>query len=218
MGHRYGDDLEGRAHVWMEAIAPLQAVRFDLDWDHAALLVVDMQRVFLDGSSRVQDAEAVTRRVADLITEFRRRERPVVYTRHLHKDDGSDGGTLMWWWGSVIRESSEGGILHDAIAPREGDLVVRKNTYDAFKGTGLEEDLAGMGITDLVICGVMTNLCCETSAREAFCRDLRVKFVADGNSTAVDTMQIASLVNLSYGFAEVVLTEDLLPTDDATDS
>ncbi len=207
---RYDDDLEGRAGMWMEAIEPLQAVRFDLDWDHAVLLVMDMQHVFLEGSSKVGDAEAVIARTQDLVSEFRKRGRPVIYTRHLHKDDGSDGGNLMWWWGSIIRESSENGQLHPSMAPEEGDLVLRKNTYDAFNGTELAERLQEMGVTDLVICGVMTNLCCETTARAAFTRDLRVKFVADGTSTAADSMQIATLINLSYGFAEVVLAEDLL--------
>jgi nicotinamidase-related amidase len=207
---RYHDELSARAATWMEAIGPLQAVRFDLDWDHAALLVVDMQRVFLDGSSRVLDAEAVMQRVGDLAHHFRQRNRPVIFTRHLHADDGSDGGNLLWWWGSVIRESSEGGHLHPDVMPEEAELVVRKNTYDAFTGTDLDERLQEMLIRDLVVCGVMTNLCCETTAREAFCRGYRVKFVADGTGTAADTMQIASLINLSYGFAEVVLTEELL--------
>lgn len=210
MAGRYEDDLSDRVIMWMEAIEPLQAVRFDLDWDHAALLVIDMQHVFLDGSSKVQDAESVIARIADLISEFRRRERPVIFTQHLHKDDGSDGGNLMWWWGSVIRESSDGGALHQAVMPEEGELVVRKNTYDAFNDTELGTSLEEMGITDVVVCGVMTNLCCETTAREAFCRNLRVKFIADGTSTAADSMQIATLINLAYGFAEVVLAEDLL--------
>jgi nicotinamidase-related amidase len=207
---RYHDELAARAATWMEAIEPLQAVTFDLDWDHAALLVVDMQRVFLDGSSRVPDADEVMQRVKDLAHHFRQRGRPVIYTRHLHADDASDGGNLLWWWGSVIRESSEGGHLHPAVMPEEAEVVVRKNTYDAFTGTELERRLEEMGIRDIVVCGVMTNLCCETTAREAFCRGYRVKFVADGTGTAADSMQIATLINLSYGFAQVVLTEDLL--------
>jgi len=209
MGH-YHDDLEARAATWMEAIAPLQAVEFDLDWDRTALLVIDMQRVFLDGSSKVQDAEPVMQRVSDLTRHFRDRGRPVVYTRHLHADDGSDGGNLLWWWGSIIRESSEGGHLHPDVMPEEAELVVRKNTYDAFEGTELAERLEAMDIRDVVVCGVMTNLCCETTAREAFCRGYRVKFVADATGTAADMMQVATLINLAYGFAQVVLAEDLL--------
>ena len=169
-----------------------------------------MRRVFLDGSSKVQDAGAVVRRVTDLAAAFRGRGRPVIYTRHLHADDGSDGGNLLWWWGSIIRESSEGGRLHPDLAPEEGEPVVRKNTYDAFHGTDLQERLDGLGVRDVVVCGVMTNLCCETSAREAFCRGYRVKFVADATGTAADSMHIATLINLAYGFCQVVLTEDLL--------
>ena len=207
---RYQDELAARAATWMEAIEPLQAVRFDLDWDRAALLVIDMQRVFLAGSSKVADAEAVMQRVSDLAKGFRDRGRPVIFTRHLHADDGSDGGNLLWWWGSIIRESSEGGQLHPDVMPAEAEVVVRKNTYDAFNGTDLDERLEGMDIGDLVVSGVMTNLCCETTARQAFCRGYRVKFVADATGTAADSMQIATLINLSYGFAQVVLTEELL--------
>jgi nicotinamidase-related amidase len=206
----YHDEMAARAATWMQAIEPLQTVRFDLNWDHTALLVVDMQRVFLDGSSKVADAEAVMRRVADLAHHFRDRGRPVVFTRHLHEDDGSDGGNLLWWWGSIIRESSEGGQHHPAVRPEEAEIVIRKNTYNAFYGTDLDERLEEMGVRDIVVCGVMTNLCCETSAREAFCRGYRVKFVADATGTATDSMQIATLINLAYGFAEVVLTEELL--------
>ncbi|UCC93905.1 MAG: hypothetical protein JSW25_04345, partial [Thermoplasmata archaeon] len=66
----YNDDLATRAVTWMQAIEPLQTVRFDLDMDQAALLVVDMQRVFLDGSSKVPDAEAIMMRVSDLARHF----------------------------------------------------------------------------------------------------------------------------------------------------
>ncbi len=204
------DDLSRRARAWMEAISPLNPPRFDLDWGSVALLVIDMQRIFLEGSSKVQDAEAVVSRVQALADRFRERGRPVVFTRHLHRDDGSDGGNLLWWWGSIIREGSPSSEIHPEVAPAEGDQVVRKNSYDAFTGTDLDQRLQAMGVRDVVIAGVMTNLCCETTAREAFCRNYRVKFVADATSTALDGMQLATLTNLAYGFAEVCLAEDLL--------
>lgn len=206
----FEDDLATRARAWMGAIAPLNPPRFDLDRDRAALLVVDMQRVFLEGSAKVQDAEAIMARVRALADAFRRHGRPVVYTRHMHAVDGSDGGTLLWWWGGVILEGSRGSEIHPDVAPEEGDLVVRKNRYDAFTGTELDSRLRTMGVEELVVTGVMTNLCCETTAREAFCRDYRVKFVADATSTASDAMHVATLMNLAYGFAEVCLAEDIL--------
>jgi nicotinamidase-related amidase len=206
----YGDDLARRARSWMEAIAPVNPHRFDLDWELAALLVIDMQRTFLEGSAKVQDAEAVIGRVSDLVEAFKARGRPVVFTRHLHRDDGSDAGNLMWWWGGIIREGSPSSEIHKDLAPQEGDIVVRKNRYDAFTGTDLDRELRDLDVSDLVISGVMTNICCETTAREAFCRDYRVKVMADGTSTASDAMQVASLLNLAYAFAEVNLTSEIL--------
>jgi nicotinamidase-related amidase len=194
----------------MEAISDLNPPRFDLDWDHSALLVIDMQRVFLEGSSKVQDAQALAGRVADLADAFRARGRPVLYTQHMHKEDGSDGTNLMWWWGGLIIEGTPESEISPLVAPADGDPVVRKRTYDAFTGTDLQERLAAIGVKDLVITGVMTNICCETTAREAFCRDFRVKFVADGTSTAADSMQLATLVNVAYAFGEICLTQDLL--------
>jgi nicotinamidase-related amidase len=194
----------------MEAIAPVNPPRFDLDWDRAALLVIDMQRVFLEGSAKVQDAEAIMLRVRALAERFRERGRPVIYTRHMHREDGSDAGNLLWWWGSIIKEGTTASEIHPDVAPLDGELVVRKNRYDAFTGTDLEERLRELDVGDVVITGVMTNICCETTAREANCRDLRVKFVADATSTAHDQMQVATLLNVAYAFAEVCLAEDLL--------
>ena len=137
----------------------------------------------------------------------------MLYTRHMHGDDDPEGGNLLWWWGGLIHEGSPGSEIHPAVAPGEGEEVVRKGRYDAFTGTDLEERLAALGVRDVVVCGVMTNICCETTAREAFCRDLRVKFVADATSTATDPMQLATLLNVAYAVAEVCLAEDLLGED-----
>ena len=194
----------------MDAIAHVNPPRFDLDWDRAALLVIDMQRVFLEGSDKVECAAAVIRRVSDLADAFRRAGRPVVYTRHLHRADGSDAGNLLWWWGGLIKEGSPSGEIHPDVAPEEGEHVVRKNTYSAFHGTDLDQRLRGLGVRDLVVAGVMTNICCETTTRAAFCRGYRVKFVADATGTAKDALQLATLLNVAYAFAEVCLTEDLL--------
>jgi isochorismate hydrolase len=57
---------------------------------------------------------------------------------------------------------------------------------------------------EVAICGVMTNLCCETTARSAFCKNYNVLFIGDGCATATDEMHKMSLINLSYGFARVI--------------
>lgn len=56
----------------------------------------------------------------------------------------------------------------------------------------------------------MTNLCCESTARDAYFRDFRIFFVADATGTAYEEMHTATLLNLAYGFAYVTTTENLL--------
>ena len=100
----------------------------------------------------------------------------------------------------------------ESLTPHAGDHFIKKHTYSAFHETDLEDFLRDHDIKELVITGVMTNLCCETSARDAFNRDFRVYFPADANATASEEMQLATLMNLAWGFAYVTSTADLLAT------
>jgi isochorismate hydrolase len=105
----------------------------------------------------------------------------------------------------LIQYGSEDWEIINAISPLETDGILDKNRYSAFWDTGLDESLKSIDIEELIITGVMTNCCCETTAREAFVRDYRVFFVADATATVNDELHIASLKNLSYGFAYVIL-------------
>jgi len=67
-----------------------------------------------------------------------------------------------------------------------------------------------MKVEDLVITGVLTNLCCESTARDAYFRDYRVFFTADGTATINERMHLASLLNVAYGFGYVTTVEQLL--------
>ena len=84
------------------------------------------------------------------------------------------------------------------------DMVVGKNTYSAFRNTRLEEQLREMGVEEVIVTGVMTNLCCETTAREAFVRGFRVFFSTDATATSDLELHEATLKNLAYGFAYFV--------------
>jgi nicotinamidase-related amidase len=70
--------------------------------------------------------------------------------------------------------------------------------------TGLEAALRGEGVEEVVVAGVMTNLCCETTARDAFVRGFRVFFSADATPTVSSDLHDATLSNLAYGFAYIV--------------
>jgi nicotinamidase-related amidase len=81
--------------------------------------------------------------------------------------------------------------------------VIFKHRYSAFYNTDLETVLRCLNIEDLVISGIMTNLCCESTARDAYFRDYRVFFLADATGSITEEMQVASLLNLAFGFSWV---------------
>lgn len=111
----------------------------------------------------------------------------------------------------IIKGSNDSRLIPELNVEKE-DCVIPKNTYNAFYETDLGEKLKDMGVTDLVIGGVMTNLCCETTARDAFVRNFRVFFLADGTSTINEEFHLATLRNLGYGFATLMSCHQLVQT------
>ena len=99
--------------------------------------------------------------------------------------------------------------LMPEFTPGEEDLLIDKNRYSAFFNTDLDETLRAEGIEELIITGVMTNCCCETTAREGFVRDYRIFFAADATATANDDLHLSTLKTLAYGFAHIVSSEEV---------
>ncbi len=131
---------------------------------------------------------------------------PIILTRHLNTQDDAN---LMakWWRDSITKED----ILNEIIPElnHQGAIVIKKAQYDAFYQTALEDLLKEKGITQVVITGVMTHLCCETTARSAFVRGFTVFFPIDGTATYNEDFHWATLLNLSHGFAIPVLSKEL---------
>ncbi len=177
----------------------------------AALLVIDMQRYFLDPSSHafVPSAPAIVPHIQGLLQLFRRKKRPIVFTRFAVEKGEED--LIERFWGESVAEGSADSRIEDALKPEKGEKVLRKTSYSSFRGTDLERSLRRRKVRQLVICGVLTNLCCETAAREAFECGLDVFFVADATAAYTEEMHRASLLNLSYGFATPVSALDLRP-------
>lgn len=197
---------------WLREIAPHRMHRLSLKASAAALLVIDMQNFFLDPNSPTFTAggTAILPNVKKLITAFREARRPVIYTTHVHKPDGSDAGIMGWWWEGMCREGHPEAEIHPSIAPRQDEKIIAKHRYSAFYNTDLETVLRCARIEDLVMCGIMTNLCCECTARDAYYRDYRVFFLADATGTVCEEMHEATLLNLAYGFAHVGRCEEIL--------
>jgi isochorismate hydrolase len=166
----------------------------------AALFIIDIQNFF---NGLVQP---ILSNVQSLLNEARRAGITIIFTRHGHKNLTIDGGRLAQWWGELAMYGSPQWELISPLQPEQGDVVIDKIRYSAFFGTPLDSILRSQGIEDVIITGVMTNCCCETTAREAFMRDYRVFFVADATNTLNDDLHLATLKNLAYGFAYIVNT------------
>jgi len=177
----------------------------NLKKDKAALLVIDMQHFFLDPASPSYTCGglAILPNLVKAIHAFRQAGRPVIYTRHVHHPDRIDAGILGWWWEGMCLEGSPESEIHQDLSPLPGEKVVFKHRYSAFYNTDLETILRVLKIEDLVVAGIMTNMCCESTARDAYFRDYRVFFLADGTGSVNEEMHLASLVNLAFGFSFV---------------
>jgi ureidoacrylate peracid hydrolase len=157
------------------------------------IIVVDMQNGFVhpEGSvarlgMQLVDREAVLMENAALIEEARRFEIPIVYTRHLHRPDYLDAPPLVRERFSEVQGLLAGtwdAEIYDALAPEPGDVIVDKNRYDAFLYTDMEVVLRALGATSLLVTGVATNVCVESTARAADMRDFKVSVATDCTST-----------------------------------
>ncbi len=165
-----------------------------------ALLVIDMQNYFDSLTVNIKP------NLLKIIDVCRAKGMRIVFTRHGHKDISKDGGMLAKWWDDSVMVGTHGWELMPDFKLGKEDLLIDKNRYSAFFKTGLDEKLRARGITELIITGVITNCCCETTARDAFVRDYRIFFVSDATATANDDLHIATLKTLAYGFAHIVST------------
>ncbi|MCP4136295.1 MAG: isochorismatase family protein [bacterium] len=168
-----------------------------------ALLIIDMQEYFNSIASPILE------NTLSIINACRAEGIKIFYTRHGHRNVSYDGGMLGQWWGDLIPFGSNYWQIIDTIAPQKDDTIIDKNRYSAFYNTKLDETLRSHKVEELIITGVLTNCCCETTARDAFVRDYRVFFTADATATVNDDLHTASLMNLAYGFAHIITTDEI---------
>ncbi|MGB7063174.1 MAG: isochorismatase family protein [Candidatus Zixiibacteriota bacterium] len=204
--------LKSKVEAWKKEIALYNVHRMRPSLKSSCLLVVDMQNFFLDSRSPafIPGGLAILPNVGELIKSFRRRNLPVIYTAHVHKSKELDGGIMGWWWEGMILENTREAEIHTDLAPLPEEKVIFKHRYSAFYNTDLETVLRCLKVTDLVITGVMTNLCCESTTRDAYFRDYRVFFLMDATGAVNEELHLATLKNLAYGFAFVTTTEEIL--------
>lgn len=169
-----------------------------------ALIVVDLQRGFADPSFGPRDNPGAEANVARLLEAWRARGEPVVIVQHD-------------WQGGPLERGTPGFELRDEAAG-PADLRIVKTVHSAFHGdTDLDAWLRGRGIAAIAVCGVQTNVCCETTARIGSDLGHDVWFVLDathtfdlagpdGETVPAATVARMTALNLQDEFAQVVTT------------
>jgi bifunctional isochorismate lyase/aryl carrier protein len=205
------DTILAKSHEFLAAVTQERQRHADLPFrpQAATLLVLDMQAYFLEEGSHafVPSAQPIVPGIQSLIHAFEKAKRPVVRTRHLNTL--KNAGMMSRWWRDLINVRS---AYSQNIDPFQitNSIEIKKTQYDAFYRTRMERVLREQGTQQVVICGVMTHLCCECTARSAFMRGFEVFFTIDGTATYNEELHRSSLQTLAHGFAIPLLVEEAL--------
>jgi ureidoacrylate peracid hydrolase len=232
------EDFEAAAHL--SHVRPLATLREKIAPNTAALIVIDMQNDFCAAGGMmskegfdVSEAQKMASRLPGLLTAARTAGALVVFVRNVYSTSaelsplGQNKPANIYlsdaWLeqaarkrkGSYTRrqvcaEGSWEGDFYGDVRPLPGEPVVTKHRYSAFYNTDLDSILRSHGIRTIVLTGVATNVCVETTAREGFVRDYYVVLVADGTATYSAEDQQATLRNIDRFFGEVAMIADIV--------
>jgi nicotinamidase-related amidase len=186
-----------------------------------ALVNVDMQNCFVHGSPlSAPGGLNVLDRINRVAAACRAAGILVIHASHVLRPDGSNTGVLgeiapIVRQGIIMR-GSESAALHQGLVVDPRDILLEKPRFGAFYSTDLELILRSRGIDSIIITGISTNVCCETTAREATVRDFRVFFLSDGTAnsdigevSAAELMR-ATCATLGRMFAQVLTVEEMI--------
>jgi nicotinamidase-related amidase len=192
-----------------------------------ALVVVDMQRGFLDAGEAMQvpPAREIVPAIQKLLSVFRLKRLPVVFTEFVYSESapvligslhpehrpappGAPRGFGLP--SSSCLEGTPSAETVPDLAPRPGEIVVRKRGYDAFASTSLDTALRARSVTSLVVTGTMTDICVLATVTAALHREYRVTVVEDGVATLWPEIQRASLDIIGRAYGRVVTAKEVV--------
>lgn len=194
---------------------------FTIDPMTTALINVDIQNCFVqDSPVAAPGGAAIIPRINKLADAVRRNGGLVVHTLHVVRADGSTTGVMGEFNAAIkaglLHKGAKSAEFHPDLRIEAGDTILEKPRYGAFFGTDLELILRNRGIESVIVTGITTNVCCETTAREANMRDYQVFFMRDGTATfdlpgvSAQQVQDAVCATLAMAFAQIETTDDMI--------
>ena len=159
-------------------------VRWTINNQRTAIVVVDMQGVFCnpDGAVYIPDAPKVVDPIQRILNTARTANIPIIYLRHVVRGDGSDTGRMRDLYpgvDAILDRSLPSVDIIESLKPLPGDIVVDKLFFSGFHNTDLATILRARDIDTIVVCGTVTNVCCESTVRDAAHREYKVIVVSD---------------------------------------
>ncbi len=175
-----------------------------------ALLLVDIQNdYFPNGAMELVGSIEAGKRAGVLLAEFRRKELPVIHIQHVAARAGA----------TFFLPETQGVEIHESVSPKNGEAVFKKHYPNSFRETPLLEYLRGGKITDLVIAGMMTHMCIDTTVRAAADLGFACRLAHDacatralsfnGVSVSAGDVQTAYLAGLNGLFAQVRSVDEI---------
>lgn len=192
-----------------------------VDPRHAALIVVDVQNDFChsEGSlarfgADMTGIQAMVPHLEGFIEEARRMGLPIVFIR-TSRDDSTKSEAwreqrLRMGRDLSVCDAGTWGAEFYGVAPQPGEPVVTKHRYSAFIGTNLDTTLRSMGVKSILTCGVATNVCVESTARDGAMLDYYLVFLSDLSATGDPVLHNTTLTNMRNQFGEVVTADEVV--------
>jgi ureidoacrylate peracid hydrolase len=212
-----------------EITLPAKPKAIQIDLERTAVIVVDMQNAFVSergmfalSGINVSSTQTIIESCKNVITAAQERNCKIIYLRHAYNPDLSDsGGENSPNWHKelgliLIRERPDlkdaglidgrwGSEIIEELKPPEGSIIVRKQRFSGFAGTNLDFILKTNNIKYLVFVGIATNICVETTIRDAFSHDYFPILISDGTSQAgKDFLQDATIFNVKFAMGWVI--------------
>ena len=199
-------------------------VHENLDPRKTALVVVDMQNAFmLPGVAHAlcPMAEKIVPNINRLALALREAGGKVVWIKTSYTDETLHSWSTLYGMlgpkrsakrAEALADLSKGHELWSALDVRPDDLIVEKNRYSAFiqGSSNLADQLRARGLDTLLITGTVTNVCCESTARDAMMRNFRTIMVTDANAAMTDEMHNATLAAFYVRFGDIMSTDHLI--------
>ena len=171
--------------------------------DDLALLVIDVQQGLFDEGAF--EPERLLTQVKTLIDHARSSDVPVIYVQH--NEDPEYGGSLV--------AGQPGHAIHAAIAPQVGDAIIQKFNPSSFQDTNLQDVLAEKGIKRLVLSGMQTEMCVDSTCRDAYARGYNVTIASDAHTTMDNNVLKADQI-IKHHNATLRMFAKIKPTEEIT--